>query len=86
VTSTTIGSRPDAPRRAWLAPRLARARAAAARLVRPARPVLANAAQIPLTITAYGCLATAAFRFDTLVGLASTAVLLIVLEHQLADE
>jgi hypothetical protein len=60
--------------------------AIAARLIRPARPVLANIAQIPMTVTAYGCLASAAFLFDTLVGLASTAVLLIVLEHQLADD
>lgn len=62
------------------------AREIAVKLMRPARPVLANAAQIPLTITAYGCLSSAAFLFDTLVGLASTAVLLIALEHQLADE
>jgi hypothetical protein len=83
VASTTVFPR---TRRAWLAPRLGRARTVAGRLLAPARPVLANAAQIPLTIAAYGCLASAAFLFDTLVGLASTAVLLIVLEHQLADE
>ena len=73
-------------RRAWLAPRLERARAVAARLIRPARPVLASAAQIPLTIAAYALLASAALEWNTLVGLASSAVLLIVLEHQLADE
>ena len=72
--------------RRWRSPLASRLRAAAVRAVQPARPVLANAAQIPLTITAYGCLSTAAFLFDTLVGLASTAVLLLVLEHQLADE
>lgn len=83
MTSTTAFPR---ARRAWLAPRLERVRAVTASLIRPARPVLASAAQIPLTIAAYGCLASAAFLFDTLVGLASTAVLLIVLEHQLADE
>jgi hypothetical protein len=66
--------------------RVRKAAAHLARLIRPARPVLASAAHIPLTLAAYGCLATAAFMFDTLVGLASTAVLLLVLEHQLADE
>jgi hypothetical protein len=84
VTSTTAF--PRASRRAWLAPRLERARSVAGRLIRPARPVLANAAQIPLTIAAYGLLAGAAVAWDTLAGLACTAVLLIVLEHQLADE
>jgi len=83
VASTTVF--PSA-RRAVLAPLLKRARAAVAALARPARPVLASAAQIPLTIAAYGLLASAALMWDTLVGLASTAVLLIVLEHQLADE
>lgn len=83
MASTTVFPR---ARRAVLTPLLKRARAAAGRLLRPARPVLASAAQIPLTVTAYGCLASAAFLFDTLVGLASAAVLLIVLEHQLADE
>lgn len=83
MASTTVFPR---ARRAVTAPLLERARAAAAALIRPARPVLASAAQIPLTVTAYGCLASAAFLFDTLVGLASAAVLLIVLEHQLADE
>ena len=83
ASTTTVFPR---ARRAVLAPLLTRARASVIALVRPARPVLASAAQIPLTITAYGCLASAAFLFDTLVGLASAAVLLIVLEHQLADE
>jgi hypothetical protein len=83
VASTTVFPR---ARRAVAAPLLKRARAVAAALARPAKPVLASAAQIPLTVTAYGLLATAATLWDTLVGLASTAVLLIVLEHQLADE
>ena len=84
MASTTVF--PGAARRARLAPLLKRARAAAAALIRPARPVLASAAQVPLTVTAYALLATAATLWDTLVGLASTAVLLIILEHQLADE
>jgi hypothetical protein len=68
------------------APLLKRARAAAVRLARPARPVLANAASMPLTVAAYGLLATAATEWNALAGMACTAVLLIVLEHQLADE
>jgi hypothetical protein len=83
MASTTVFPR---ARRAVMAPLRKRARAAVAAVVRPARPVLANAAQIPLTITGYGCLSGAAFTQGLPVGLASSAVLLIVLEHQLADE
>jgi hypothetical protein len=71
-------------------PRVARLRravtAAAARLLTPARPVLRNAASMPLTIAGWGCLAACVFELNTIAGLGALAPILMVLEHQLADE
>ncbi len=54
--------------------------------LRPAKPVLANLATIPLTVAGFGCLDAAAFMWNTIAGLAAAGVLLIVLEHLIADE
>lgn len=71
-------------------PGLARLRrkvaAAAARLLTPARPVLRNAAAIPLTIAGWGCVAAAVFELSTIAGLGVLGVILMVVEHQIADE
>ena len=74
----------------FVKPRLARLRrqapALAARLLRPARPVLANLAAIPFTVAGWGLLSAAAFEWNQRIGLAVTGVILMVLEHQIADE
>ena len=74
----------------FVKPRFARLRrqvpALAARLLRPARPVLANLAAIPFTVAGWGLLSAAAFGVNLGAGLASTGVILMVLEHQIADE
>jgi hypothetical protein len=58
----------------------------AARGLHPAKPVLRNLASMPLTVAGWGCLAAAAFALNTIVGLAACAPILMILEHQIADE
>lgn len=58
----------------------------AARLARPARPVLANLASIPLHVAGLGCIDAAAFAGNAIAGLAVTGLSLIWLEHVIADE
>ncbi len=58
----------------------------AARVLRPARPVLANLASIPLTVAGWACGVAAAFELNTIVGLAVCCPVLMILEHQIADE
>ncbi len=74
----------------FVKPRFARLRrqgpALAARLLRPARPVLANLASIPFTVAGWALLSAAAFELSTVAGLAATGVILMVLAHQIADE
>jgi hypothetical protein len=71
-------------------PRVARLRravtAAAARLATPAKPVLRNAAAIPLTIAGWGCVAACVFELNVTAGLGVLGVILMVVEHQIADE
>jgi hypothetical protein len=62
------------------------ARTTTVRTMRPAKPVLANLASIPLTVAGFGCLDAAAFMWNTLAGLAAAGLLLIALEHMIADE
>jgi hypothetical protein len=78
--------RPGDAVRIRAAGQLARLRSAAGRALRPARPVLRNLASIPLTVAGFGCLDAAALAWNVLVGLAGAGVLLIVLEHLIADE
>ena len=74
----------------FVTPRLSRlrrkGRELAARLLTPARPVLANLAAIPFTVAGWGCIATAVFTWNTTAGLGALGVILMVLEHQIADE
>lgn len=63
-----------------------RAAAAAARLLTPAKPVLRNAAAIPLTIAGWGCVAACVFELNVIAGLGALGVILMVVEHQIADE
>lgn len=60
--------------------------AAAARLLTPARPVLRNLAAIPFTVAGWGLMSAAAFQVGTTIGLAASGVILMVLEHQIADQ
>lgn len=68
------------------AKRLSRYATRVQRWLSPAKPVLANLASIPFTVAGFGFLAAATYAWNTTVGLASTGVLLIVLEHLIADE
>jgi hypothetical protein len=74
----------------FVKPRFARFRrqvpAVAARLLNPARPVLRNLASVPFTVAGWGLLSAAAFEVHLIAGLAVTGVILMVLEHQIADE
>jgi len=74
----------------FVKPRLSHLRrqcaAAAARLLSPARPVLRNLAAIPFTVAGWGCISAAVFLASTIAGLAALGVILMVLEHQIADE
>lgn len=56
------------------------------RLLRPTKPVLVNAASIPLTVAGWGCIAAAVFTWNVTAGLAVLGGVLMVLEHQIADE
>lgn len=56
------------------------------KLLRPVRPVLANLAAIPFTVAGWGLISAAAFQVSTVLGLAAGGVILMVLEHQIADE
>jgi len=62
------------------------ARAAAAALLAPARPVLANLLAIPFTVAGWGLISACAFQLSTTAGLGVSGVILMVLEHQIADE
>ncbi len=74
----------------FVKPRFARFRRQApllaARLLTPATPVLRNLASIPFTVAGWGLLSAAAFEVHLIAGLAVTGVILMVLEHQIADE
>ena len=74
----------------FVKPRFARLRrrvpALAARLLTPAKPVLRNLAAIPFTVAGWGLLSATAFEWNLLAGLAATGVILMILEHQIADE
>jgi hypothetical protein len=59
---------------------------AALRLLKPARPVLANLAAIPLHVAGLGCIDAAAFEGNAIAGLVVTGLSLIWLEHVIADE
>jgi hypothetical protein len=63
-----------------------KARPVLAKFLRPARAPLANLAQVPLTFCGFACLAAAALWWNPVAGLACTGVLLIVLEHVIADD
>ncbi len=58
----------------------------ARRLLSPARPVLANVASIPLTVAGWALISACAFAVSTTLGLGASGVILMVLEHQIADE
>lgn len=48
-------------------------------------PVISNALQIPLTIAGWASITTAVFLFSTVIGLIVLGVVLMILEHQIAD-
>lgn len=75
------------PRPASALPRLGKSltRRVAA-MVKPAKPVLANLASIPLHVAGLGCIDAAAFTGNTIAGLVVTGLSLIWLEHVIADE
>jgi hypothetical protein len=52
----------------------------------PARPALGNLASIPLTVAGWGLVSACAFQAGTTLGLGVSGVVLMVLEHQIADE
>jgi hypothetical protein len=82
VTTASL-ARPGRPllgRLASEAGRLAR------RLLSPARPVLGNLASIPFTVAGWALLSACAFQVSTTLGLGAAGVILMVLEHQIADE
>lgn len=47
--------------------------------------MLDNARQIPLTIVGWASITTAVFLFSTVIGLIVLGVVLMILEHQIAD-
>ena len=59
---------------------------AAVRAITPARPVLRNAAQCPLSIAGTGLADLAAFHLGTGWGLLITGASLWLIEHMIADE
>lgn len=59
---------------------------AAARAITPAKPVLKNAAQIPLTLAGLGCVDAAFYRWALIPGLLATGITLILVEHMLSTE
>ena len=65
---------------------LRKARELGGRLLSPARPVLKNLSQIPLTVAAIGCVAAGVFIASTVAGFILLGVMLFVLEHMIADE
>ena len=65
---------------------LRRAAGLAGQLVRPAKPVLANAAKVPLHIAGLASIDFAAFHVAHGWGWLVTGVSLIWLEHVIADE
>lgn len=64
----------------------AHAVAAAARLLTPAKPVLRNLAAIPFTVAGWAMIAAGVFEVSMVAGLICGGVILMVLEHQIADE
>lgn len=87
VSATVPGKRRLPGRLRVLSGRFLSARAAAARrLLRPARPALANLASMPLTAAGIGLADYAVFRIGVTAGCMVTAVSLAVLEHLIADE
>ncbi len=58
----------------------------ARRLAAPARPVLVNLASVPLTVAGWALISACAFQVSTTLGLGASGVILMVLEHQIADE
>jgi hypothetical protein len=58
----------------------------AVRLLKPAKPVLANLAAVPLHVAGLGCIDFAAFHLAHGWGWLATGVSLIWLEHVIADE
>lgn len=58
---------------------------AVARALRPAVPVLRNAAQIPLTILGWGFIDAGVYTINLTAGLIATGITLMIVEHQLAD-
>ena len=59
---------------------------AASRLVKPARPALANLAASPLHVLGLGCIDTGVFTASPVAGWIITGLSLIWLEHVIADE
>ena len=67
-------------------PSLTPARRRLSRLLKPARPALANLAAMPLHVTGLGCIDFAAFHLPHGWGWLTVGASLIWLEHVLADE
>jgi hypothetical protein len=58
----------------------------ARRLLNPAKPALGNLASIPLTVAGWALISACAFQVSTTLGLGASGIVLMVLEHQIADE
>jgi hypothetical protein len=87
VSATVPGKRRLPGRLRVLSGRFLAARAAAAgRLLRPARPALANLASMPLTAAGLGLFDYGVFRLGVTAGVMVTAGSLVLLEHLIADE
>jgi hypothetical protein len=67
-------------------PRLQALSRSIARMVKPARPAIANVASMPLHVAGLGCIDFAAFHWAHSWGWLVTGVSLMWLEHVIADE
>jgi hypothetical protein len=83
---TAPGPLPWKAARTHVAGQLRKLRKAAVRVLQPAKPVLANAASIPLTIAGIGCIDAGISLFSFRIGLIVTGLSLMWLEHLIADE
>lgn len=61
-------------------------RSAVTSFVRPAKPVLKNAASIPLTIAGLGCFAAGVFLINPIAGLMVLCPVLVLIEHMIAED
>ncbi len=83
---TTVSLPRPGTRRSLLGKLSSEAGRLARRLLSPAKPALGNLASIPLTVAGWALISACAFAVSTVLGLGVSGVVLMVLEHQIADE